>query len=100
MKNIYNLLEWFGNPSWVILRLAQATPEITPREMKILQYRWEKRLTLTATAQKLQISRNRVKDLEERAMEKIGKRWDHLFLPAVKIIEDILNQTCSLGSQR
>jgi DNA-binding XRE family transcriptional regulator len=100
MKNIYRLIEWFRDPGWFILRLAQATPEITPREIKILEYRWEKHLTQTATAKKLKISRHRAKEIEERALEKIGKRWDSLFEPAVKILEDILDQAGSLESQR
>ena len=64
--------------------LAQAVAELDPREQQIVRSRWltESPMTLEQVGQQFGISKERVRQLEERAKKRMRARIEALVSPA------------------
>ena len=70
------MFEIFNNSKfWNSIKGNTIYCELTPREMKVLEFRLVEKMTLEKIAQELEVTRERIRQIEAKGLEKIRKNF-------------------------
>lgn len=70
------MFEIFNNPTfWKAINGNTSYHELTPREMKVLEFRIIKKMTLKETGKEFEVTGDRIRQIEAKALERIRKSF-------------------------
>jgi len=98
MENMWRLIR-LVEPTRLVARWVEVTPWLTPREKEILKLRYLRKKSYVEVGKRLGISRERVRQIEQRALEILFHEFDEELTPVVSQVKCLLEKYDTLVTQ-